>query len=725
MLNFEVETTPTPTSESSVEDREKVEDETMAATTGAGTDTPVGVSVQIIQEPILSAISKYAVVVPHPHRDGTDTALKISPGVISPYLPSWTMEDIESELTVLVSLVPGCVYIFEKQQNSQMQSQMPVCVLYLPTDYASYVRSRRIKNTIWSVVSSLFRGTVAVLRLLVAAGIVISIALLALFVVAFIIALIVAASSQQNNGGQRRMHGGSGGGLNQVLGLLRTAMWYNYLFGDNYNNGMYFGGPMIFMNPFGYGGGGGSSYLYWMMLRNMLRRNPRRNNANVNDDSEPPPPSPQRRQLLSNMLSVLDSSSNINDNNSDNNSNIQQQPNHNVLAVVDEFLFGPSKAELKTLGGPSIQDVWRLRAAVVTSTQQKMGQQEQRSRRGVLHPAQLLPYVDNPPPVPIKLLPPAVETEEAGEIIAGELDLSCLDREVDLSEALKIVVHFRGTPDHDTMGKDSANDSGCYYSFQELMGGIDRVAEGTTGCAETGMSNEKNNNRLQQRYSKSSLLIAEGGGDDTDDEEETGPLLQTEISDTPTNTNMNTNTNTNTNINLPILNVLCGYSSPSAPSIPIEWRPGVLHDILFRRSISTINTNTNTESKTLPETDLLPPYLKIGPTVFTNLSPSLLLVCATVAIINILAVHWMEFYGLAPTGPMQVKQWPPAVARVVLGVAWTMRWYSFFFVAVPLVRLLSVVLYNHCIVRPREARRREWAEVVQSSRPAIRSELLE
>mmetsp|Transcript_36901 Transcript_36901/g.37367 ORF Transcript_36901/g.37367 Transcript_36901/m.37367 type:complete len:118 (-) Transcript_36901:1005-1358(-) len=94
------------------------------------------------------------------------------------------------------------------------------------------------------------------------------------------------------------------------------------------------------------------------------------------------------------MLSVLDSSSNINDNNSDNNSNIQQQPNHNVLDVVNEFLLG-SKAELKTLGGPSIQDVWRLRAAVVTSTQQKMGQQEQRSRRGVLHPAQVLPYVDN------------------------------------------------------------------------------------------------------------------------------------------------------------------------------------------------------------------------------------------------------------------------------------------------------------------------------------------
>ena len=79
---------------------------------GGGNDIQIQIQ---IQEPIISAIAKYAVVVPHPyHGDASDAnnkntknALKISPGVIDPHLPSWTLEDIESELTALVSIVPG------------------------------------------------------------------------------------------------------------------------------------------------------------------------------------------------------------------------------------------------------------------------------------------------------------------------------------------------------------------------------------------------------------------------------------------------------------------------------------------------------------------------------------------------------------------------------------------------------------------------------------------
>eukprot|EP00579_Thalassiosira_antarctica_P002781 CAMPEP_0201877846 /NCGR_PEP_ID=MMETSP0902-20130614/9157_1 /ASSEMBLY_ACC=CAM_ASM_000551 /TAXON_ID=420261 /ORGANISM="Thalassiosira antarctica, Strain CCMP982" /LENGTH=668 /DNA_ID=CAMNT_0048405371 /DNA_START=27 /DNA_END=2033 /DNA_ORIENTATION=- len=654
-----------------------------------------GDDIQIqIQEPILLAIADYAVVVPHPHHDdasdaannkNTKNALKISPGVIGPHLPSWTLEDIESELTALVSIVPGCVYSFEhttsdneqhQHQPSSQRAQTPV--LYLPTNYASHIRSRRIQTTLWTLQKSLFLAALAAMRVLAAAGILISIALLALFVVALIIAAIVAMSSQQNNGGHnhamRRTRGG--GGADQLIGLLRGALWYHYIFGDN-NDGM-MGYPM-------FGFYGDSSYLYWMMIRNMLRRNPRRHNNCVNDDPSPPPP---RRQRLSNMLSVLDSDDDHDGHG--NNNNATATTRRSLLAIVDEFLFGPINHKL--LKGPaSVQDVWRLRAAVVTS-------------RRTLHPAELLPYVDNPPPVP-----------------KGELSLEDMS-DAAVSEALTVVVHFRGTPDHRGSGSLKNQKGSCYYTFQELTGGIDRMAEGTMGCAETGMGDTNNNvDRPPRRRKCRSLSIAQGAGDDIGinankttydidkdmnicrvDGEETGPPLQTAASSNPPVTTLDTpvaKTAASTSDNPPsLLSVLCGHSSHNAPSLPSEWRPNILHDLLFRRSSTAV--------------DRLPPHLTIGPTVFTNLSPILLGVCAAVAFVNLLCVHWMEIYGLALNGPLTVGEWPPAVARVVLAVAWLMRWYSFFFVAVPLVRLAFVVLCNtnQC---SREVRRRGWAVLLR------------
>eukprot|EP00579_Thalassiosira_antarctica_P024287 CAMPEP_0201988450 /NCGR_PEP_ID=MMETSP0904-20121228/92334_1 /ASSEMBLY_ACC=CAM_ASM_000553 /TAXON_ID=420261 /ORGANISM="Thalassiosira antarctica, Strain CCMP982" /LENGTH=788 /DNA_ID=CAMNT_0048542623 /DNA_START=158 /DNA_END=2525 /DNA_ORIENTATION=- len=774
-----------------------------------------GDDIQIqIQEPILLAIADYAVVVPHPHHDdasdaannkNTKNALKISPGVIGPHLPSWTLEDIESELTALVSIVPGCVYSFEhttsdneqhQHQPSSQRAQTPV--LYLPTNYASHIRSRRIQTTLWTLQKSLFLAALAAMRVLAAAGILISIALLALFVVALIIAAIVAMSSQQNNGGHnhamRRTRGG--GGADQLIGLLRGALWYHYIFGDN-NDGM-MGYPM-------FGFYGDSSYLYWMMIRNMLRRNPRRHNNCVNDDPSPPPP---RRQRLSNMLSVLDSDDDHDGHG--NNNNATATTRRSLLAIVDEFLFGPINHKL--LKGPaSVQDVWRLRAAVVTS-------------RRTLHPAELLPYVDNPPPVP-----------------KGELSLEDMS-DAAVSEALTVVVHFRGTPDHRGSGSLKNQKGSCYYTFQELTGGIDRMAEGTMGCAETGMGDTNNNvDRPPRRRKCRSLSIAQGAGDDIGinastnydidndmnigrvDGEETGPLLQTAASSNPPVTTLDTpvaktaadtsdnplpllsvlcghsshnapslpsggvqtssttsssveaaphptafrpispsvppssptfaqgagddiginankttydidkdmnicrvdgeetgpplqtaassnppvttldtpvaKTAASTSDNPPsLLSVLCGHSSHNAPSLPSEWRPNILHDLLFRRSSTAV--------------DRLPPHLTIGPTVFTNLSPILLGVCAAVAFVNLLCVHWMEIYGLALNGPLTVGEWPPAVARVVLAVAWLMRWYSFFFVAVPLVRLAFVVFCNknQC---SREVRRRGWAVLLR------------
>ena len=78
-----------------------------------------------IQEPTISAIAEYPIVVLHPHHNddsdannkNTKNALKISLGVIGPHLPAWTLEDIESELMALGRIIPGCVYSFEHTSN--------------------------------------------------------------------------------------------------------------------------------------------------------------------------------------------------------------------------------------------------------------------------------------------------------------------------------------------------------------------------------------------------------------------------------------------------------------------------------------------------------------------------------------------------------------------------------------------------------------------------------
>ena len=61
----------------------------------------------------------------------------------------------------------------------------------------------------------------------------------------------------------------------------------------------------------------------------------------------------------------------------------------------------------------------------------------------------------------------------------------------DLSGAMNIVAHFRGTPVRD--GATSA----CCYAFRELASGLDRAAEGNAGCAESGMGDALDTKKIR------------------------------------------------------------------------------------------------------------------------------------------------------------------------------------------------------------------------------------
>merc|ERR1719162_1148619 len=175
----------------------------------------------------------------------------------------------------------------------------------------------------------------------------------------------------------------------------------------------------------------------------MRRRNPniqRQHEVQHNTTAIPPP---QRRQFFSTMLAGLE---NTNEDENDGEETVTTEgggssatpKTRNVLGVVDEFLFGPSTAATKTLGGPqSVHEVWRLRACAVVGTASA-------SRpKIVVHPAQLLPYVENPPNVPSTLWwqhqhqqQHSTETKnETNPVVVVPQSTSQI---VDLSEALKI-----------------------------------------------------------------------------------------------------------------------------------------------------------------------------------------------------------------------------------------------------------------------------------------------
>lgn len=701
-------------------------------------------------------------------------------------LPSWTFDDIEAELTAIVSLVPGCVYKFESPQSEQPEPSTghksaaavaAVCVLYLPLNYRSSIKSQRLQSTVAGGLTAFVWTTVQILRYVAALGILISLALIAIFIVVFVVAVIVALATQQGQGGHGAPRRTRGGGMEPLLELLRTALWYHYLFGDTNNGyGGYGHGGMFFMSPFGYYGGyGNNSFFYWMMLRNMMRRrNPhiQRQQHEVQHNPAVIPP-PQRRQFFSTMLAGLENT-NEDDNDGEENGNTEggssaTPKNRNVLGVVDEFLFGPSTTATKTLGGPkSVHEVWRLRACAVVGT---ASSSSSRRRNGV-HPAQLLPYVENPPNVPSHLWLQHQQQQhstknETNPVVVVPQPAS---QSVDLSEALKIVVHFRGTPvrndlphaatpscaaaagqdvDADVVLQGPYFEGYRYYAFSELLSGIDRIAEGTTGYAESGgiglgpdergyyvgegRRRNKRNTTNKMAPSSSSLSISEGGAvDNANIMEEMGPLLITALSSssmgeanaTGISQPASTPEDTASSSSFTMLHILCGSSSKTRPPVPVEWRdPSMLHDLLFQSNChnhhhtNTMNTNQKTGNRVLPA------CLVLGPTVYTNLPVSLLVVCVIIAIINLSAVHWIAYYGLAltKTNPLLILEWPQLLRTIVVGTSTMMRYYSYLFVTVPTLRLLGTLVYNFRIVLPRQIKRQQWSELLLRQQPVSSS----
>ena len=130
-----------------------------------------------------------------------------------------------------------------------------------------------------------------------------------------------------------------------------------------------------------------------------------------------------------------------------------------------------------------------------------------------------------------------------------------------------------------------------------------------------------------------------------------------------------------------------------------------------------MNTNQKTGNRVLPA------CLVLGPTVYTNLPVSLLVVCVIIAIINLSAVHWIAYYGLAltKTNPLLILEWPQLLRTIVVGTSTMMRYYSYLFVTVPTLRLLGTLVYNFRIVLPRQIKRQQWSELLLRQQPVSSS----
>ena len=301
-----------------------------------------------------------------------------------------------------------------------------------------YKRTNDAKQTILSALDVAARA----LKVFVAFGLIISLAVLS---VASIMAMVAALVALARGGGDGRQRSELMRKIRSLIFTLRQMLWCYAVFGPGLDSGhdpflrqtagdLWLVLSMFCGNPFSFG--------FWWRA-NMLNRRRRRwgqgwgsrhyayDSASVGSDDE-----------VVHLVSRGESGQQ-HDNNGRNGTNTvastsaDDEGYRGLLSVVVEFLFGPSPFP----PGPTELERWKLRGAVIIALSSKASQQ------GVSL-EELAPYSDNPP--------------------ASLEDISSI-----VSEGLRVVSHFNGVPvlegNDATTCSRSTTSSKARFIFPELM----------------------------------------------------------------------------------------------------------------------------------------------------------------------------------------------------------------------------------------------------------------
>ena len=354
-----------------------------------------------------------------------------------------SIDDANAELCGLLRAVgPSATFRFEtipsKSHNLNTDKMHTVMVFSFPHDFekkaCAYRRKEEVKDICWNIVYALIK----ILKVIVAFGLIISLAVVFIGGVCLLIATIIALS---RNGGNRH---NSQHHSRRVVSYSRT-MWYSIRqllfaftigssFADEDGGGQVdpfvrdIAYTLAYWNP--------RSLWFWLRMYRIRNRQQRINRGWRVTNSGP-------------MNTPSWNGQNNNSNNTRGRENLAdrlQSDERGILSIIVEFLFGPSPFQ----PGPSEFDKWKIREHFILT---KHTTQEE----GGISMIQFLPFVDSPPS-------PLLQESQLWE--------NCQTR----TECLKIITHFNGVPYNpqpcetlETSSSSSESSFKAHFVFPELI----------------------------------------------------------------------------------------------------------------------------------------------------------------------------------------------------------------------------------------------------------------
>lgn len=350
-----------------------------------------------------------------------------------------SIEDASAELCGLMSAVGStATFRFESVRGDTDDGKHAgagagavTMVFTFPQDFERKARNSRRTSDAKAALLHLMNISLKLARVVIAFGLVISLAVVVLFGLCAAVALVVTLSrSGGDNFGRRR----TGVMMRMLLRTLRELLWTFAVFGPFVQGEAGDGGlgdpywTDSARNVLGLCYGPTSPW-FWMRMARWNRRT--RIGTSVGEGARRSwgGRSTNSRYRWSDEIN----STTTNRQPSQSQQQQQQQQQRGILSVAVEFLFGPTPF----FPGPSERAKWKIRQQVLVALSMASNMGKNNNNNQGVSLAQILPFVDQPPPLPFQSSSTAI-----------------------VSEALKVVSHFNGIPVKDSGASDGGSDSG-------------------------------------------------------------------------------------------------------------------------------------------------------------------------------------------------------------------------------------------------------------------------
>lgn len=360
-----------------------------------------------------------------------------------------SIEDASAELCGLLAAVgggtDGATFRFEKtgptttESSSSISGSVLTMVFTFPPDFKRRALNKRRQDDLAHIVQGLLKIVIKALKIVTAAGLILSLLIVCIVLIAGFVAALVALS---RGGGNRRHHSALINQIRHIIILVRQVLWCYALFGPvGPNNEEGTNGQDPFLREVAYDlwlvlsvcCGNPASIFYWIRASELNRRRSRSFRSWGSNSSSSS--STWNNNDTYHGVTVI-SSQNRWQNESEESSSflpttsggiVGTNEHRGLLSVAVEFLFGPTPF----VPGPTKEEIWKLRASYII---------EQVTKQKYVALKDMAPYIDNPP--------------NNGSIL---LNGTTTSSSIIVSQCLSIVSYFNGIPTTTTQTHDEDN----------------------------------------------------------------------------------------------------------------------------------------------------------------------------------------------------------------------------------------------------------------------------